>query len=159
MSLVAELARRNVIRMAGLYLVGAWLVTQVAGTVLPMFGAPAWLPRGAQGGELVAALTGNSDAAALAARYAALSYNSRFDPRSGNAIEGYDLPSVLMLLGEPALALDFVEKLAASPGGTADWTVMMPAMDPIRCEPRFVAVVSKLKTADPHFERVCAGKP
>ena len=45
MSLIAELRRRNVIRMAGLYLVGAWLLTQVAGTVLPMFGAPAWLPR------------------------------------------------------------------------------------------------------------------
>ncbi len=45
MSLIAELKRRNVIRMAGLYLVGAWLIVQVAGTVLPMFGAPAWLPR------------------------------------------------------------------------------------------------------------------
>jgi TolB-like protein len=44
-SLLAELQRRNVIRMAGLYLVVAWLVVQVAGTVLPMFGAPAWLPR------------------------------------------------------------------------------------------------------------------
>src|SRR5262249_15106697 len=41
----AELKRRNVIRAAGLYLVGAWLVAQVAGTVLPMFGAPEWLPR------------------------------------------------------------------------------------------------------------------
>jgi len=41
----AELKRRNVVRMAGLYLVGAWLLTQVAGTVLPMFGAPDWLPR------------------------------------------------------------------------------------------------------------------
>ena len=41
----AELKRRNVIRMAGLYLVGAWLLVQVAGTVLPMFGAPEWLPR------------------------------------------------------------------------------------------------------------------
>src|SRR5436853_2036169 len=40
-----ELKRRNVIRMAGLYLVGAWLVVQVAGTVLAMFGAPEWLPR------------------------------------------------------------------------------------------------------------------
>jgi hypothetical protein len=28
----AELKRRNVIRMAGLYLVGAWLLVQVAGT-------------------------------------------------------------------------------------------------------------------------------
>jgi TolB-like protein len=45
MSLVAELQRRNVIRMAGLYLVGAWLITQVSSTVLPMFGAPDWLPR------------------------------------------------------------------------------------------------------------------
>src|SRR4029077_14331427 len=41
----AELKRRNVIRFAGLYLVGAWLIVQVSGTVLPMFGAPDWLPR------------------------------------------------------------------------------------------------------------------
>ena len=45
MSFFNELRRRNVIRMAGLYLVGAWLVTQVADTVLPMFGAPDWVPR------------------------------------------------------------------------------------------------------------------
>jgi TolB-like protein/Tfp pilus assembly protein PilF len=44
-SFFGELRRRNVIRMAGLYLVGAWLVVQVAGTVLPMFGAPDWLLR------------------------------------------------------------------------------------------------------------------
>src|SRR3954468_8013508 len=40
-----ELKRRNVFRAASLYLVGAWLLIQVAGTVLPMFGAPDWLPR------------------------------------------------------------------------------------------------------------------
>ena len=45
MSLIQELKRRNVIRVAGLYLVGAWLITQVAGTVLPMFGAPDWIGR------------------------------------------------------------------------------------------------------------------
>ena len=45
MQLLVELKRRNVIRMAGLYLVAAWLLTQVASTVLPMFGAPEWLPR------------------------------------------------------------------------------------------------------------------
>src|SRR6266513_1288738 len=44
-SFFTELKRRNVIRAAGLYLVGAWLLTQVASTVLPMFGAPDWLPR------------------------------------------------------------------------------------------------------------------
>src|SRR4030095_14406087 len=41
----AEQKRRNVIRAAGLYLVGAWLIVQVAGTVLPMCGAPECLPR------------------------------------------------------------------------------------------------------------------
>jgi len=41
MSLMAEPKRRNVIRMAGLYLVGACLIVQVSSTVLPMFGAPA----------------------------------------------------------------------------------------------------------------------
>ena len=43
MKLLAELQRRNVIRMAGLYLVGAWLVTQVAATLLPVFEAPGWV--------------------------------------------------------------------------------------------------------------------
>src|SRR5438067_96274 len=42
---LTELKRRNVIRFAGLYLVGSWLLVQVASTVLPMFGAPEWLPR------------------------------------------------------------------------------------------------------------------
>ena len=37
---ISELLRRNVIRMAGLYLVGAWLLVQVASTLLPLFGAP-----------------------------------------------------------------------------------------------------------------------
>lgn len=43
MKLLAELKRRNVIRMAGLYLVGAWLTVQVADTLLPVFDAPPWL--------------------------------------------------------------------------------------------------------------------
>ena len=41
-----ELKRRNVIRMAGLYLVGAWLLTQVASTLLPAFDVPSWALRG-----------------------------------------------------------------------------------------------------------------
>jgi TolB-like protein/tetratricopeptide (TPR) repeat protein len=41
-----ELKRRNVIRAAGLYLVGAWLLTQVASTLLPAFDAPSWALRG-----------------------------------------------------------------------------------------------------------------
>ena len=43
MNFLAELKRRNVIRMAGLYLVGAWLIVQVAATLFPVFEAPAWV--------------------------------------------------------------------------------------------------------------------
>ncbi len=45
-SFFAELKRRNVLRMTGLYLVGAWLLTQVASTLLPAFDAPSWALRG-----------------------------------------------------------------------------------------------------------------
>ena len=45
MNFIDELRRRNVIRMAGLYLVAAWLTVQVSSTVLPMFDAPPWVPR------------------------------------------------------------------------------------------------------------------
>src|SRR3954465_561352 len=44
-SFFSELKRRNVVRMAGLYLVGAWLLTQVASTLLPAFEAPGWALR------------------------------------------------------------------------------------------------------------------
>ena len=43
MNFISELKRRNVIRMAGLYLVGAWLITQVAATLLPIFDTPMWV--------------------------------------------------------------------------------------------------------------------
>ena len=45
MSLFTELKRRNVIRMAGLYLVGAWVLVQVASTLFPSFGVPGWALR------------------------------------------------------------------------------------------------------------------
>lgn len=40
MQLFSELARRRVIRGAGLYAVGAWIVTEVSATVLPLLGVP-----------------------------------------------------------------------------------------------------------------------
>jgi TolB-like protein/Tfp pilus assembly protein PilF len=43
LQLLAELKRRNVIRMAGLYLVGAWLIIQIAETLLPIFHTPDWV--------------------------------------------------------------------------------------------------------------------
>jgi TolB-like protein len=45
MNLLAELKRRNVIRMAGLYLVVAWLIVQVASSIFPAFDLPSWALR------------------------------------------------------------------------------------------------------------------
>lgn len=45
MSFFAELKRRNVIRMGAAYLVLSWLLIQVAGQLLPVFGAPEWVMR------------------------------------------------------------------------------------------------------------------
>lgn len=40
---LAELQRRNVIRIGGVYVVGAWLIVQVADTLLPIFHTPDWV--------------------------------------------------------------------------------------------------------------------
>ena len=46
MSLLAELKRSNVIRVAVAYLVISWLVVQVIGVLLPMFDVSASFQRG-----------------------------------------------------------------------------------------------------------------
>ena len=45
MSFVAELKRRNVVRVAAAYLVVGWLLTEVLTTILPTLGAPDWAAR------------------------------------------------------------------------------------------------------------------
>lgn len=45
MSFLVELRRRNVIRVAGLYVVTAWLLVQIADTLLPIFDTPGWVLR------------------------------------------------------------------------------------------------------------------
>ena len=112
----------------------------------------------AMGRELTDALAGHGDRHALAVRYAALPLQSNLDPPSGNVLENYDLAAVIVMLGERELALDYLERIAAEGGGYADWAIMLPAMDPIRCEPRFVAVVKKMKATDPYYAKVCQAK-
>ncbi len=45
MSLVSELRRRNVFRMALLYAVAAWLIMQVVEVMMAVVGLPAWAGR------------------------------------------------------------------------------------------------------------------
>jgi hypothetical protein len=49
MSLFAELKRRNVFRVGLFYVVTAWLVIEVAETVLPLFDVPDGVLRGLGG--------------------------------------------------------------------------------------------------------------
>ena len=42
MSFVKELRRRNVIRVAIAYMAASWLLTEVASTLMPLFGVPDW---------------------------------------------------------------------------------------------------------------------
>ena len=56
----------------------------------------------------------------------------------------------------PELAIDYLETSAVNPGNSpAEWAMMLPALDPIRCTPRFKALVQKLKTSDPRAATVC----
>jgi len=113
----------------------------------------------AQGRELTDALASRGDRHALAVRYAALPFNSNLQPGSGNALQDYDLVGLIVQLDEPGLALEFLEREAKTGiNGYADWAMMLPAVDPIRCEPRFIAVVKKMKTTDPYYAKVCGDK-
>jgi TolB-like protein/tetratricopeptide (TPR) repeat protein len=106
--------------------------------------------------ELFAALEGHGDRKAFAGRLVAFPERSWRDPGSGNLFSDLDVPVLLMLLGEPGLALDYVDR--ASRGNPIDlaWGVLMPSLDPIRCKPQFVAAVDRLKIVDYRAARMCA---
>jgi adenylate cyclase len=112
----------------------------------------------AQGQEITDALAGRSDRHALAQRMAALPFNSCLIDTSGNTLEDQIVAAVLMMLGEHELALDYMERNVDNLGSSMNWAVMLPSMDPIRCEPRFVAIIAKLRTTDPYLARACSGK-
>jgi adenylate cyclase len=72
--------------------------------------------------------------------------------------QGRELVEALAGRGDRELALGYLERLAGELGGHADWAVILPVMDPIRCDPRFVAIIQRLKTTDPYAAKVCGGK-
>ncbi|TJY59392.1 hypothetical protein E4T66_13430 [Sinimarinibacterium sp. CAU 1509] len=118
--------------------------------------AATFKPAGTGGAhELVEALAGRADRRTVAERMAALPPSSNLSADSANLMEDHVIAAILMMLGEPELALSYTERLASVPGNVMDWAVMLPMMDPIRCEPRFRAVIEKLKTHDPYVATVC----
>ena len=110
-----------------------------------------------QAKALIDALQGRADPRAIALRLSALPLRSRLNAGSGNVFEDYQLAVLIMLLGQPDLAADFIDRISQAYGNDIDWGVVHPAMDPIRCQPRFKAVVARLKVRDPYAGRVCGG--
>jgi TolB-like protein len=94
------------------------------------------------------ALDGRGDRKAFARRLVAFPERSWKDPGSGNLIGDFEAPVLLLLLGEPGLALDYVDR--GSRGNPIDlaWGVLVPSLDPIRCDPRFTAAVARLGVVD-----------
>lgn len=106
--------------------------------------------------QVVDALQGRGDRHAIAVRLAAFMPQSIRDPNSGNAFQPYVIPSLLVQLGEPKLALKNLQARAYTDvAGQSEWAVMMPAIGQLRCDPEFVALVKKIKTIDPHYAQVC----
>jgi TolB-like protein/tetratricopeptide (TPR) repeat protein len=108
--------------------------------------------------ELFDVLEVRGDRKAFVRRLTGFSARSWRDPGSGNLFSDLDIPVLLMLLGEPREALEYVEQ--ASRGNPIDlaWGVLMPSLDPIRCEPRFIAAVERIHMVDHRAARLCAGK-
>jgi tetratricopeptide (TPR) repeat protein len=103
--------------------------------------------------ELYDVLGGKGDRHAYARKLAATPQLSWNDPASGNMFGETDVVGLLMLLDEQELALRYID--AQDPRVTLAWALLLPKLDPIRCDPRFRAKVSKLKIKDLSADRLC----
>ncbi|HSG07076.1 MAG TPA: tetratricopeptide repeat protein [Longimicrobiales bacterium] len=110
-----------------------------------------------QAEALLAALEGRGDRRAIARELAALPIRSGTDADAGVLFSLQDTPSLLMLLGETELAMDYLERAVAVRYGAPEWGMALPWMDPVRCEPRFRDFAEQLGMVDPRYEKVCGG--
>jgi len=107
--------------------------------------------------ELFDALQGRGDRQAFARRLLAFPARSGLDPSSGNLFGDLETLVLLMLLGEPGLALDYADRESRGSWVDLQRAMLMPIVDPIRCEPRFVAAVARIGLNDARAARLCAG--
>ncbi|MGH8122577.1 MAG: tetratricopeptide repeat protein [Rudaea sp.] len=114
----------------------------------------------AEVGEVFDALQGHGDRHTIAVRLAAFMPQSSNDPNSGNTFQAYVIPSLLVWLGEPQLALSNLQSWAYTDrAGMAEWAVMQSTLGQLHCDPGFVALVKKINTTDPHYAELCSVKP
>jgi TolB-like protein len=99
------------------------------------------------------ALDGRSDRKAFARALAATPEGSWNDLASGNLMTNWDIPALLLLLDEKELAPGYIK--AQSNNVNVAWSLLLPAMDPIRCDARVRAKVSELKIRDLRADKLC----
>jgi TolB-like protein/Flp pilus assembly protein TadD len=103
------------------------------------------------------AIDGHGDRHAVAARLAKFGQQSSFVQDSGNAFGIYEIPPVLVMLGEPDLVLPNLDPIADNDrSGQVEWATMMVSLGKLHCDPAFVAFVKRIHTTDPHYATLCA---
>ncbi len=103
--------------------------------------------------ELFDALERKSDRKAFARKLAATPDRSWNDPASGYLMSAFDIPLLLMLLEEHELALQYIH--SASQSTPLSRAMLLPVMDPIRCDARFRDTAASMKIRDLRAERLC----
>ncbi len=107
--------------------------------------------------QILDAIGGRGDRRAAALRIASDSMRLVPDPTTGTLFTIFEVPTLLILLAEPGLALDYLERLAVAEPTEESWSMVFPALDPIRCDPRFQAVAARVHYVDARAPKVCAG--
>jgi tetratricopeptide (TPR) repeat protein len=99
------------------------------------------------------ALEGRGNRQEFVRRLAATPDRSWNDPESGNLFSDWDIPTLLVLMDEKELALQYIQVT----GGSLNlaWSMLLPAMDPIRCDARFRSKVAATKIKDLRAEELC----
>jgi tetratricopeptide (TPR) repeat protein len=107
---------------------------------------------------LVDTLEGRGDRLAVAQRLAQFAPLDYVDPRSDTIFSDTEIPALLVLLGAPDLALDYLDDHSRQPISTLPWTMMLPALDPLRCQSRFREIQKRLAIDDQRAAKQCGEK-
>jgi adenylate cyclase len=99
------------------------------------------------------ALSGRGNVEAFARKLAATPDRSWNDPKSGSLLSDWDIPLVLVLLHQKELALKYIQ--TASGSANLAWSMLMPALDPIRCDARFRNRIAERKARDLRAATLC----
>jgi TolB-like protein/tetratricopeptide (TPR) repeat protein len=105
--------------------------------------------------DLIDALSGRGDKRGLALRLAGFSTRSAEEQGSGNIFDPFDLLPLIVALGEPQVALDYIGRHVDERYGFLDWAMARASLDPIRCDPRFQAAEKKLAMNDVRAAKLC----